>query len=319
MMDDHTHLHTFSAYGGAGWQPRSSSLREEIGVIWQPCGLNTEWARLRSVLLHRPGAELAASSDPNAVNMLAALDIPRAQSQHDAIAQAYRAAGVKVYDLEPAMLPPPNQLFLADLFFMTPEGAILARPVSSVRAGEERIVAQRLLNLGIPILRSVSGYGTFEGADALWLDPRTVILGYGLRTNAGGASQVSNVLSEMNVEVVQVDMPIGTMHLMGMLRIADNNLAIAWPTRLAQRAVEVLRQRGYQVALLPDEQEAKNGFALNFVTLGPREILMAAGNPVTQAFYERLGIKCLTVEVDELAKAAGTIGCLTGVVQRDIV
>jgi N-dimethylarginine dimethylaminohydrolase len=80
--------------------------------------------------------------------------------------------------------------------------------------------------------------------------------------------------------------------------------------------VEALRKRGYRVLFLPDETEAARGGALNFVTLGPRQILMAAGNPQTQAFLEAEGVVCRTVQVDELLKAAGGIGCLTGVVER---
>ncbi len=57
--------------------------------------------------------------------------------------------------------------------------------------------------------------------------------------------------------------------------------------------------------------------SLNFVTLGPRRILMAAGNPVTQAFYENAGIACQVVEVDEILKAAGGIGCATGILERE--
>lgn len=309
--------HTLSAYGGTGWQPRPRSLREELGTLWGACGITTEWTRLRSVLLHRPGEELLASADFSAINMLAPLDLERAQAQHDAMAQAYRDAGVAVCYAEPPTVPTPNQMFMADLFVMTPEGAILARPASEVRAGEERIAARRLAELGVPIVRSISGQGTFEGADAMWLDPQTVILGRGLRTNDEGAAQVTTVLREMGVDVVQVDLPFGTMHLMGMLRIVDRDLAIGWPTRLAHRAVDALRERGYHVAWLPDENEARKGAPFNFVTLGPREIVMAAGNPVTQSFYEEHGITCRTVKVDELAKAAGAIGCLTGVLQRD--
>ena len=48
-------------------------------------------------------------------------------------------------------------MFVADLMFMTPEGAILGRPASTVRAGEERLVARRLAELGVPILRVVRG------------------------------------------------------------------------------------------------------------------------------------------------------------------
>ena len=143
-----------------------------------------------------------------------------------------------------------------------------------------------------------------------------MILGRGLRTNDEGAAQVTSTLNEMGVEVIQVDLPFGTMHLMGMLRIVDHDLAFARPIRLVHRAVEALKTRGYQVEFVPDGWETDQNKAFNFVTLGPREILMVAGNPITQAFYENLGIKCHTVACDELGKAAGSIGCLSGILQR---
>jgi N-dimethylarginine dimethylaminohydrolase len=271
------------------------------------------------VLLHQPGPELGESQDFDKVNMLAPLKIDKAQAQHDALARAYQEAGVTVHYTKPSVLVRPNQMFMADLFFMTPEGAILARPASEARAGEERIAAQCLANLGVPILRSVRGRGTFEGADAMWLDPATVIVGRGLRTNQTGADQVANILKEMGVETIEVDLPIGAMHLMGILRIVDRDLAVAWPGRFGYRGLEALQERGYRVVLIPDEQEALHGSALNFVTLGPRRIVMPAGNPATQIFYEGLGITCRTVVVDELQKAAGAIGCLTGILQREPV
>jgi N-dimethylarginine dimethylaminohydrolase len=249
--------------------------------------------------------------------MLAPLDIKRAQLQHDALASAYRSAGVHVHYVNPTRIPPPNLIFVADLMFMTPEGVILGRPASTVRAGEERHVAQRLADLGIPILRSIRGTGTFEGADAAWINPQTVILAMGLRTNSEGANQVTSVLTEMGIEVIQVDLPPGTMHLMGQLRFPDQDLAVCWPERVSQGTIEALETHGYRLAFLPDGAEAIEGMALNFVTLGPRHILMPAGNPATQAFYEDLGIACHTVEIDELSKAAGGIGCLTGVLHRD--
>jgi N-dimethylarginine dimethylaminohydrolase len=316
-MEDRSESIDAAAYGGEGWSPRLSDLRGEIGRVWAACAVSSEWSRLRAVLLHQPGPELEASADPDAVQMLEPLDPKRAREQHDAIANAYCAAGVAVHHVEPADRPSPNQMFVADLMFMTPEGAILARPASTVRAGEERAVARRLADLGVPILRSVRGSGTFEGADAAWLDPKTVMLGLGLRTNAEGAAQVTATLGEMGVDVIAVDLPHGTMHLMGLLRFADRDLAVAWPRRLAHRSVEALRDRGYEVAFLPDEAEGSHGKALNFVTLGPREILTAAGNPNAEAFYRDLGITCRTVAVDELGKAAGSIGCLSGILHRD--
>ncbi|MFO7688009.1 MAG: arginine deiminase family protein [Desulfobacterales bacterium] len=310
-------LHTLSAYGGRGWSPRKKSLREEAGRLWGRFGQSTEWAALKTVLLHRPGPELSTTQDPETVQMLARLDAEKARGQHAALARAYIQNGVEVVYVEPGETGFPNQMFVADLMFMTPEGAVLARPASTVRAGEERWIARRLADLGVPILKSIRGRGTFEGADALWIDPATVLLGRGLRTNAEGAKQVTDLLLEMSVRVIQVDLPCGTMHLMGMLRFIDRSLALAWPGRLAHTAVLALRDRGFAVHFIPDELEAIRGFALNFVTIGPRKILMPAGNPNTQAFYEDLGITCLTVDVGELIKAAGAIGCLTGIIERE--
>lgn len=309
-----------AAYGGEGWQPRTTEMAEELGTIWGSGGINSEWARLKAVLLHRPGEELqAADTDPNAMQMMALPNPVLTGRQHDALAETYRRAGVEVFYVEPALSPLPNQMFVADLMFMTPEGAVVARPASSVRAGEERWVARRLADLGIPIVCSIRGRGTFEGADAAWIDTRTVIIGKGLRTNSDGAAQLEQILGDMGVEVIMVDLPFGTMHLMGMLRFADRDLAVAWPKRVSHAAVEALRERGFEVAFIPNEMEAVYGHAINFVTLGPREIITPAGNPETLAFYENLGITCHTVDVSELVKATGAMGCLTGIVRRERV
>ncbi|MBN1658134.1 MAG: amidinotransferase [Anaerolineae bacterium] len=310
-----TDLINAAAYGGPGWSPRTASLRDEIGVLWASCGIDSEWAPLKAVLLHRPGPELAAA-DPDAAQQLDAIDAALAAAQHDTLAAAYRAEGVTVHYVSPPGTPPPNLIFVADLLFMTPEGAIVGRPASTVRAGEERWIARRLADLGIPILRTVRGHGVFEGADAAWLDARTVLLATGLRTNTEGAAQVAATLAEMGVSVVYAGLPFGAMHLMGTLRFAGPDLAIAWHGRVPYAAVEALRARGFRLLFMPDEEETSRRNTLNFVTLGPRRILMPAGSPATRAFFEAAGIACREVEIDELAKAAGGIGCMTGVLHR---
>ena len=336
-----TDLFQAAAYGGPGWSPRTASLRDEIGTLWAPCGQAAEWTTLRAVLLHRPGPELAAP-DPDAAQQLDTVDAGLAAAQHDALAAAYRDEGVAVHYVEPQSGAPPsgtqsgspssgevspggtspgevspNLMFVADLLFMTPQGAIVGRPASTVRAGEERWIARRLADLGIPILRTVAGRGLFEGADAAWLDPGTALLATGLRTNTEGAAQVAATLAEQGVDVVPAGLPYGAMHLMGTLRLAGPDLALAWPGRVPYSAVEALRARGYRVLFLPDDEADSRRIALNFVVLGPRRILMAAGNPASRRFYEAAGIACREVEIDELARAAGGIGCLTGVLHRD--
>jgi N-dimethylarginine dimethylaminohydrolase len=308
----------FSAYGGSNWSARKLTLRDEIGKIWHRCGINTEYLKLRQVLLHPPGSEFSLISNADEFQMFEVPNWDLAREQHKNLVNTYLELGVEVTYLDPPQITSPNQIFCADLFFMTPEGAILGRPASTIRAGEERWVARRLADLGIPILRTLQGSAVFEGADALWVNPNTVLLGRGLRTNDLAISQIAQVLNEMGVNTITIDLPIGTMHLMGLLRVVDDNLVIVWPHRLAWKAIEKLKDNGYQVEFLPDEREATLNGALNFVTLEPRRILMPAGNPITQNFLDSHNVEYHLVDVDELQKAAGGVGCLTGILEREI-
>ncbi len=291
----------------------------EIGDIWTGCGLDSEWKPLKTVLVHRPGPELSISRDQAAAFQLAeSLDMVKAREEHDRMVEIYRKNQVTVEVLAPGSPVRPNQLYCADLAAMTPQGAVLARPASTVRAGEERWVAQALGMLGMPILKTLTGTATFEGADLMWLDSATAVIGRGLRTNQAAIDQITSLLSEMDVTALAFDLPFGTMHFMGMLRIVDKDLAFVWPGRTPYALVAVLRDRGYQVKSLPSEPEALSGMAFNFVVLGPKKIMLPANNPETIAAYEDMGIHCIPVPVDELQKANGAVGCMTGILHREM-
>jgi N-dimethylarginine dimethylaminohydrolase len=306
-----------AAYGGDNWSQRQATHQQELGQIWGGCGIDSEWRELQSVLLHCPGDELnAARDDPEAVQMLAPVDVAKAQEEHNAMVEVYRSQGVEVQFVEPELPCQPNLMFCADLFAMTPQGAILARPASTVRAAEERWVARKLAELGIPILKTLTGTSTFEGADLMWIDEKTAMIGRGLRTNDAAIAQIETLLAEIGIELIAVDSPFGIMHFMSLLRIVDRNLAICWPRRTPHRTVRVLQERGYEVVFPPFADDPASYRGINFVTLGPRRILMVGGVPSVQSYFEEMGVECLTTPTDELTKAAGNVGCLTGILQR---
>ena len=321
MASDNKPGSTFgsAAYGGDNWSPRLATHHQELGALWADCGIDSEWRPLKSVLVHCPGEELNATQhDHDAIQMLDVVDLGRAREEHSAMVESYRSAGVEVHRVEPDLPCAPNLMFCADLMVMTPQGAILARPASTVRAGEERQVARKLAALGIPILATLTGTATFEGADLMWLDENTAMIGRGLRTNDAAITQIGNLLSGLGIELIAVDMPFGSMHFMGMLRIVDRDLAICWPRRTPHRCVTRLRELGYQV-MFPDFHDDQASYrGINFVTLGPRRILMVAGLTTLQNEFEKLGIECLTCPTDELSRAAGNVGCLTGVLWREL-
>jgi N-dimethylarginine dimethylaminohydrolase len=307
-----------AAYGGARWSERVASLREDIGEVWGDWGVSSECGTLRAVLLRRPGSELDEIDDFEAVQMRADLLPDVARAQHDALAAAYRANGVAVHYVEQTRPDKPNAMFMRDLMLMTPEGAIVARPASTVRSGEERYVAQALAALGVPILMTVHGGGTFEGADVCWVDEDLCFLAEGLRTNAEGADQVERMLREIGVgEVVRVGLTYGAMHLDGCLALLDRDLAVVWPNRTPLKVVQTLRKRGFRLIEVRDEREAFHELPLNGVCLAPGAYLMPAGGDSMRRAYEQAGVTCHTVDISELIKAGGGIHCMTAFLKRD--
>ena len=152
----------------------------------------------------------------------------------------------------------------------------------------------------------------------MWIDEATALVGRGPRTNQAAVEQITTTLGEIDCAVVPVDLPYGTMHLMGLLRFLDHDLAIGWPRRTPHAAVVEMNRRGIRVEFPRFEDRAEHYRAVNFVTLGPRRILMPAGSTETQGFYAQLGVDCLTTPTAELSKAAGNTGCLTGVLGRKL-
>lgn len=309
-----------AAYGGERWSPRLASMTEDMATTWGDWGVSSEIGRLRAVLLRRPGPELDAVTDFDDMQMRSDLVPDMVRTQHDALAAAYRAHGVAVHHVEQGRIDKPNAMFVRDLMLMTPEGAIVTRPASTVRAGEERLIAEALARLGVPILMSVHGSGTFEGADVTWIDKDLCFLAEGLRTNEDGANQVERMLREIGVStVVRVGLPHGAMHLDGLLAILDRDLAAVWPRRTPFKVVDTLRRRGFRFVEVEDEGEAQQRLPMNFVALAPGEILMPAGGEQMRARYEAAGVRCHVVDIGECIKAGGGIHCMTGFLKRESV
>jgi arginine deiminase len=305
------------AYGGEKWSPRVASMAEEMPAIWGDWGVSSEIGRLRAVLVHRPGEELDAVTDFDAMQMRSDLDAGLARAQHEVLVELYESLGVAVQTVDTCRIDKPNTMFVRDLLLMTPEGAIVTRPASTVRAGEEHFVAEALGRLGVPVLMTVHGSGTFEGADVIWIDRYLCFLAEGLRTNEEGADQVERMLREIGTTVIRVGLPHGAMHLDGLLAIADRDLAVIWPRRTPHKVVDVLRQRGFRFIAVEDETEAQRSLPMNFVAVAPGEIVMPAGGDRMRAAYAAAGLRCHEVDISECIKAGGGIHCMTGFLKRD--
>jgi N-dimethylarginine dimethylaminohydrolase len=212
-----------------------------------------------------------------------------------------------------------NLMYVRDLFFNTREGAVVSRMASAVRAGEEKHASLALSQLGVPITRTISGAGLLEGADALWLDPRTVLCGVGNRTNAEGFRQLREALEAQGVKTIAVELPRGVQHLLGILQIVDRDLALLRGEIAPRRLAALLKMRGFSLVPVPETDETTLRQGMNVVTVAPRKILTPAGCPGLRRLYEDAGIAVAAeVDVRQILRGAGGLACATGILSRRI-
>jgi N-dimethylarginine dimethylaminohydrolase len=308
-----------SAYHGPGWRPREASQAEETRRLgW---GSNSEYRRLKAVVLCVPGRELETIADPDRIQHLARVHYEQLERNFADLRAVYRKYGVEILEIS-EMFPKASQhynlMYARDAFFATPEGAVIARMASEVRAGEEKFSTAALAVRSVPIRMSVGGDGFFEGADALWVNPSTVICGVGRRTNRQGAEQLEQVLSTMGVRVATFAVPPSIQHLLGMVQIVDKDLAFVRQEKAPVALSAFLREQGLRVVEIAESDEVSSRQAFNVVTLAPRMILMPAGNERTKKIFLDQGIETVEeIDISEILKGAGGIACATGILARE--
>ncbi len=307
-----------ATHGGKGWRTRHGSLRDEIvqGNLWHPCGYVSESGPLKEVVLHWPGIELCFEGPANEMLMLDKPELTTIRQQVATLSEFYRSQGVEVHFYKGSEPPPPNFLFQRDLFWATPEGVVLARPAALQRAGEERYALEALARIGVPITMSFRGTATFEGADAIWLNPKEVMVGTGVRTNREATRQLTIFLRDIEVEVIEIPLPHNCQHLLGIVNFVDEDLAIVHGGKATPLIFKTLLQRGIKSIVLPVDYELTKALGMNFVTLAPKKIVMPSGAPGIRGKLEANGIEVHEVDVSEYLKAAGGIACLTGILRR---
>lgn len=313
-----------ATYGGPGAVHRSQTHEDDVqqGLIWATVGQHNEWGRLRRCALPEAPAALDAVTDPEAAWMLRRPDRAQIQRELDALGALFEQLGVEVWTVpsaRPALgAAPPNLLFLRDLGLTTPAGVLLGRPAAPIRAGEVAFFAAALAERGAPLLGLPTGGATFEGADALWLDPGAVVVGVGNRTNTAGLAWLRAALGAQGVEVHAVPAPAQAQHLLGVCLRVDHDLAVIDEERCPAALSEALRDRGVALVALPPSEELRLGRANNAVVVGPRALVMPAGNPVVQRQLERAGISVWTAEMGGCLAAAGAMACMTATLLREV-
>lgn len=284
-------------------------------------GCQSMVAPLRRVLVRRPD-EAFGGADPGRWHYTTQPDLEEARREHDALVEMIRRAGVEVIDHSEPQPDRADSIFVFDPVLITERGAVLLRMGKALRRGEEEALGRRLQEIGVPVLGALQGEATAEGGDLLWLDRHTLAAGQGFRTNAEGLRQLREILAPLGVEVLPVELPYfggpeACLHLLSLISMVDDDLAVVYLPLLPVSFWRLLRDRGIRLIEVPEEEFATQ--APNVLALAPRKLLMLEGNPITQKRLDETGCEVLTYRGREISlKAEGGPTCLTRPVWREL-
>lgn len=288
-------------------------------------GSQSDTTAIRAAILKRPdeafgdAARIAAEWRP--LNYLGEPDPAVARAQHAEFASRLSQAGVEVCYLPASSTTGLDSVYVRDPVVMCRRGAILCQMGKPARSGEPAALAALFREMGVPIVGEITGDGRLEGGDVAWLDERTLAVGQGYRSNAEGLRQLRALLADDVDEVIPVALPHWTgpadcLHLMSLYSPVDAGLAVVYSRLMAVPFRQLLLHRGVQLVEVPEAEYATMG--CNVLALAPRQCVMLAGNPLTQARLEAAGARVWTYSGSDISiKGSGGPTCLTQAFWRE--
>lgn len=307
----------------------SAEMTALWGRVW---GVNNDVGRIRSVLVHRPGAEMGVVDPTKRIDSIGSFGdlekgwyfqsdrvppVASMQAQHDAMVAALVAAGVEVHHVDGVDNTRLKSCYTRDPLIMVNGGAIICRMGTRIRRGEELSITRTLARLGVPILRTLSGTAVMEGGSFAWINPNTAVIGCGIRVNREGARQIGEVLATQGVELIVIDLVGYDIHIDGSFLMIDRDLALVDTTGLPYSFLERLRDLGIRtIEITP----ADDKWIVNSLAIAPGELLMPPG--ASNRTFDALGaagIRWRVLDYGDVQLNGGGIHCSTTPLIRDPV
>lgn len=281
-------------------------------------------APLRRVVVKRPAeafrSQATIEAQWQALDYLSVPDLAKAGRDHDRFIALITQAGGEALNLPADDRTGLDSLYVHDPVLMTKGGAVIFQTGKVARRGEGPAIEDAFHEWGIPILGSISGTGTAEAGDMLWLDHNTLLVGRGFRTNPAGIQQLQVLVAPLGVSVISFDLAYWhgvneVLHLQSFISLLDDNLAVVYRKLVPVAMYELLLDRGVEMIDVPDSEY--DSMACNILTIAPRQVVMVAGNPTTSARIAAAG--CSISEFDGSAiclPGSGGPTCLTRPILR---
>lgn len=238
-----------------------------------------------------------------------------AQNQHDTLCRLLDNAGAEVVCLPSSKAFTLDAVYAHDASLPTDYGLILMNPGKANRVPEARAHADYYAQLGIPVFGEITVPGTSEAGDIVWLDPRTLLIGHGYRTNKAAIDQMRALLAPKGVAVLSAPLPYGRgpsacLHLMSLISMLDDETILVDLPWLAVETVEFLRARGFR--LVEIDYSERDSLACNVLSLGSKRLIALEENAQTNQRMRQAGFEVHTFPGSELClNGSGGPTCLT--------
>ncbi len=242
-------------------------------------------------------------------------DFPVAQSQHDDLCRLLTEAGAELLCLPASKFLTLDAAYTHDASLATDWGLILMNPGKPNRVPEARAHADCCARLGIPVLGAITTPGCTEAGDIVWLDPHTLLVGLGYRTNREGLAQMRDLLLPKGVEVLSAPLPYGPgpaacLHLMSLMSMLDESTILVDLPWLAVETVELLKACGFR--LIEIDYSERDSLACNVLSLGSKRLIAIDVNQGTNRRLRDAGFDVRTFPGSEICiNGSGGPTCLT--------
>jgi dimethylargininase len=216
--------------------------------------------------------------------------------QHAVYIDTLRSIGLDVIELDP--LPDhPDAHFVEDTAVVTPEVAIITNPGAPSRRGEEKSIAEILLQYRQ--VEYIQSPATVDGGDVLMIGNHFFI-GISQRTNPQGAEQLGRILEKYEKTWTTLEVGAG-LHFKSSVNYVGKNSMLVTPDFAHHEALN-----GYNKIIVDQGEE----YSANTLWLN-EHLLLPGGFPNTKTKLEILGLPIFELDVSEMQKMDGGLTCLS--------
>lgn len=208
-----------------------------------------------------------------------------------------------------------DSIYAHDPVKFSPHGAIILNSGKIARQTEAIETKKYLDEQGIPVIGELTGSAVSDGGDLVWVDQETLAIGLGYRTNRAAIQQMKYILNPYVNDIIEVQLPhdqgeAECLHLMSIISIVDDDLAIVYSPLMPIVFRQYLLERGFELIEVPPEEYETLG--CNVFALGPRVCMLMEGNSRTKRNLEIAGAVVYEYKGDEISyKGTGGPTCLT--------